>query len=55
METVSTAVQIIKEVDGGGAAVRSGCGVGENVGVLHGVGVLRHRHHAPALWLRSEV
>lgn len=35
--------------------VRGGCGVGENVGVLHRVGVLRHKQHAPALWLRSEV
>ncbi len=38
-----------------GASAQSRCGVGEDVGVLHSVGVLRHRHHAPALWLRSEV
>lgn len=38
-----------------GGFVRGGCGVGENVGVLHRVGVLRHKQHAPALWLRSEV
>lgn len=31
-----------------------GCGAGV-VRVLHTVCVLRHRHHAPALWLRSEV
>lgn len=38
-----------------GAFERSGCGVEEDMGVVHSVGVLRHRHHAPALWLRSEV
>lgn len=43
------------KINRAGAFVHSGCGVGENVGVLHSVGVLRHRHHAPALWLRSEV
>lgn len=38
-----------------GGLVCGGCGVRENVGVLHRVGVLRHKHHAPALWFRSEV
>lgn len=38
-----------------GGFVRGGCGVREDVGVLHRVGVLRHKHHAAALWFRSEV
>lgn len=28
---------------------------GENVGALDRAGVLRHKHHAPASWFRSEV
>lgn len=38
-----------------GGLVCGGRGVEENVGVLHRVGVLRHKHHAPALWFCSEV
>ena len=38
-----------------GASTQSGRGVEGDAGVLHIVGVLRHTHHAPALWLRSEV
>lgn len=43
------------ERKGGGAMAGSGRGLGESVAALRGEGVLRHRHGAPALWLRSEV
>lgn len=55
MNVVRALKSIYKEMRGAGAFAHSGCGVQEDMGVVHSVGVLRHRHHAPALWLRSEV
>lgn len=48
-------VDLEKAMNRTGAVVYSGFGVEEDVAALHSVGVLRHIHHAPALWLRSEV
>lgn len=55
LDLVGAWKQIHKETNRAGVFAHSRCGVEKYVGVLHSVGMLRHIHHAPALWLRSEV